>query len=144
VTIAPADPSREVRITALASEIDAIVENFSAYSVETWTSLRAPITQGQVVGTLTFYPDNEPPAVYNLLAGRNIAARTDAPLTLEEIEARAMADPSPFPPFALDWVLPPVLLALAVVTALRYAIRALWRRHRKKKQIPERRRRYYM
>ncbi|MDR0896334.1 MAG: D-alanyl-D-alanine carboxypeptidase [Oscillospiraceae bacterium] len=144
VTIAPVDPTREVRITALASEIDAIIDNFSAYSVETWTNLRAPIQQGQVVGTLTFYPDNEPPAVYNLLAARSIAARTDAPLTLEEIEARAMADPSPFPPFALDWVLPPVLLALAMMTALRYAIRALWRRHKKKKELPEPKRRYYM
>ncbi|MDR0928786.1 MAG: D-alanyl-D-alanine carboxypeptidase [Oscillospiraceae bacterium] len=144
ITMQPVDPTREVRITALASEIDAFIENFSAYSVETWTNLRAPIQQGQVVGTLTFYPDNEPLVVYNLLAARSVAARTDAPLTLEEIERRTMEDPSPFPPFSLDWVLPPVLLALAVMTALRFALRALWRRHRKKRQMPKPNRRYYM
>ncbi len=142
--IKPQDPNREVRITKLAAEVDAIIDDFPSYiNVNYTVELRAPITYGQVVGTLTFYPDGEPEAVYDLIATRSIAARTDAPPTLEEIEKRVLEDPSPFPPFGWDWVLPPVLIFIAGLLLLRAVIKAAMKRHKSKKQIPKPKRRYY-
>lgn len=142
--IVPRDPDRIVRVTNLAPEVDAIVENFPSYiNVNYTVELRAPITYGQVIGTLTFYPDGEPEAIYDLVATRSIAARSDAPPTLEEIEKRVLEDPSPFPPFGWDWVLPPILTLLMVLWILRALIRIAIKRHKSKKQIPKPKRRYY-
>lgn len=131
--------TQEVRFTGPKAEIDAIIENAADYTSYQYNiEMRAPIYQGQVVGTVAFYPpNNAEPAIYNLVASRSIAVRTDAPPTLEEIEARVLADPSPFPPFSWDWVLPPALVALAIVLGLYYGIRALVRRRKKKRPIPK-------
>ncbi len=139
------DPTRDVRITGEAADIDAISASFmNTYAIVNYTTeLRAPITQGQVVGILTFYPDGQEPAEYELIATRSIAARADAPLTLEEIEQRVLADPSPLPPFGWDWVLPPIFAVIAFLLILRSLLKSTLRRRRNKKQIPKPKRRYY-
>lgn len=144
--ISPVDSSRVVRFTDQVAIIEAIIENYNKYTDTRWTvDLRAPIEKGQVVGVITFYPPppDDEPAQYNLIASRSIAARVDAPPTLEEIEQRVKEDPSPFPPFGWDWVLPPVLGVAAAVLALRAVIRAGLKRRKGKKQIPVPKRRYF-
>lgn len=144
LNIVPKDPSRTVRFVNLAAEIDMIVENYNEYTnIRYDVELRAPITQGQQIGVLTFYPPDEEPAEYDLVASRSIAARTDAPPTLEEIEQRVQEDPSPFPPFGLDWVLPPVLGAGAAVLVVRFGVRRLRKAFKKRKQIPKPKSRTY-
>lgn len=142
------DPTRMVRITNLAPEIDAIIENFSAYTNLRWIrELRAPVEEGDVMGILTFFPDNrdggEGPADYELVATRSIKARENAPPTLEEIERMALEDPSIFPPFSWDWVLPPVLLLLAALFLIRFLIRAFIKRRKGKKHVPSPQKRYF-
>jgi len=142
--IRPVDPSRTARITDLKPEIETIRQNFSMYTNVRWLKeLRAPIEKGEVMGHLTFYPDGEDEVVYELIATRGIPARENAPPTLEEIERRVAEDPSPFPPFGWDWVLPPILSLLAVLAALRALLRAGLRRRRSRKQIPKPKRRYF-
>lgn len=144
LNLQPRDPDREVFIRGRTSEIEAIIENISAFTNVRWTrELRAPVEAGDAMGIMTFFPDNEEPAEYDLIAERSIKVRTDAPPTLEEIEARVLADPSPFPPFSLDWVLPPVLMAIALLLLLRYLILLLIRRLKGRKKLPKPKKRYF-
>jgi len=138
------NPGRDVRITGATAEIDAIIDNFSAYTNLRWVSeLRAPIEKGQVMGILTFFPDGEEPADYELVADRAIPARENAPPTLEEIERRVLEDPSIWPPFHWHWVLPPALWGLGILTALRYLIRFTFKQRRSRKRIPKPQKRYF-
>ena len=67
-------------------------------------------------------------AEYELVATRSIAARADAPLTLEQIEAYTAQDESPWPRFSWDLLVPPGLILLALIWLIRFI-----RRHRKKR-----------
>lgn len=79
---------------------------------------QAPVTAGEVMGTLTWFPENGEAVVYDLVASRSVDVRENVPKTLEEIVAETYADPNPFPPFTLYFAVvffgPVVLLALAV------------------------------
>ena len=66
---------------------------------------QAPVTAGEQIGTMTFFPDKGDPAVYSLTASRNVEKRIGAPKTLDEIIAETNADPNPFPPFNLEFAL---------------------------------------
>ena len=144
LNILPVDPGREVRITDLTEEIEAIRENFNMYTNVRWLrDMRAPITMGEVMGILTFYPDGQDEAEYELIASRSISARPNAPPSLEDIERRVEADPSPFPPFGWDWILPPVLTLLAIIAALWLFLSTVLRKRKRKKQIPTPKRRYF-
>lgn len=138
------DPKRKVSITGPVAEVDAIAADYESYTNTTWLiEARAPVEAGQVVGELTFYPSDEEPAKYNLIATRSVAARENAPPTLEEIQRRVEADDSLFPPFSLDWMLPPAIVIVAAFFALHKARRLLFHRRRKKAKIPKPRKRYY-
>ncbi len=142
--LVPVEASRKVTITGLNSEVEEIKENFNKFIDVRWvTEPRAPIEKGQVMGILTYYPSGEEEARYELRATRSIAARKNAPPTLEEIEARVAADPSVFPPFDLTWALPPMLIGAAALYALRLLLKRLFRRRKKKRQIPRPKRRYF-
>ena len=142
--IRSANPDRDVRITGPSAEIDAIIDNFSAYTNLRWiTELRAPIEKGQVMGILTFFPDGEEPADYELIAERGIPARENAPPTLEAIERSVLEDPSIWPPFHWHWVLPLALWAAGILLALRFLIRFIFGRFKSRKQIPKPQMRYY-
>ena len=84
-----------------------------------------PITEGEIMGSMTYYPPNGENAVtYDLIATRSIARRANAPLTLEEIEALVYGDPNPFPPLSVELVmlllLPVGSVALGVKLLLRF------------------------
>lgn len=138
------DPSRDVRFTNLKSVVDDIMDNFSDYTNIRWdVEHRAPIQQGQVMGVISFYLDQEEPVEFELLAARSIAARVNAPPTLEEIEQRVAEDPWPFPPFSWDWVLPPLIGAGAAGYAIYRVIRMLHRRRKRKVHLPRPKKRTY-
>ena len=75
-----------------------------------------------------FPPDWHYHPEYELVATRSIAARADAPLTLEQIEAYTAQDENPWPRFSWDLLVPPGLILLALIWLIRFI-----RRHRKKR-----------
>ncbi|MFR5796289.1 MAG: hypothetical protein ACLUI3_12590, partial [Christensenellales bacterium] len=94
------DDTKDMTIVGRKDNIDFLRENFGQVSSIRWTrEFRAPINVGDVMGILTFYSENEGTAEYELVATRSIAARADAPLTLEQIEAYTAQDESPWPRF---------------------------------------------
>lgn len=138
------NPKNVVRITKRVEEIKQLQDTFlTNYIYVQWEpDLRAPVSAGQILGTLIFFSD-EGPVEYRLLAKRSVAARPDAPPTLDEIEAKVMADPSPFPPFSLDWVLPPIIGLIAILWLFRFLMRLLFRNIRGRKKVPKPTQRYF-
>lgn len=123
------DESKDMTIIGRADKIDLLRENFSQVSSVKWTrEFRAPINVGDVMGTLTYYSENNGIAEYELVATRSIAARENAPLTLEQIEAYTAADENPWPRFSIDLVAPPAALLLALILLIRFLLR-----HRRKR-----------
>ena len=123
------DEDKDMTIVGRKDNIDFLRENFGQVSSIRWTrEFRAPINVGDVMGILTFYSENKGVAEYELVATRSIAARADAPLTLEQIEAYTAQDESPWPRFSWDLLVPPGLILLALIWLMRFI-----RRHRKKR-----------
>lgn len=138
------DKTRKVRITGLEADVDAIAADYESYTNTTWlVEARAPIAAGEIVGVLTFYPSDEEPAKYNLIATRSVAARENAPPTLEEIQRQVEQDDSLFPPFSLDWALPPVVAFAAVLFILFKSRRLFKHRKHKKAKVPQPKKRYF-
>ena len=116
-------------INSRKDSIDFLRENFSQVSSIRWTrEFRAPINVGDVMGVLTFYSENKGTAEYELVATRSIAARADAPLTLEQIEAYTAQDENPWPRFSWDLLVPPGLILLALIWLIRFI-----HKHRRKR-----------
>ncbi len=116
------DESKDMTIVGRRDNISFLRDNFSQVSSVSWTrEFRAPINVGDVMGVLTFYSANRGSAQYDLVATRSIAARENAPPTLEQIEAYTAADENPFPRFTWDLLVPPagiLLLALLVICGI--------------------------
>ena len=126
------DPSKSMTIIANTATIDILRKNFNQISSIEWTrEFRAPVNVGDVMGILTFYSENNGTADYELVATRSIAAREDAPPTLEQIEAYTAADENPWPRFSWDYLVPPGLALLALLWLIRFI-----RRHRRKRAKP--------
>ncbi len=118
------DPQRDMTVVGRRSTIDMLRENFSQISTIEWTrEFRAPIHIGDVMGILTFYSEGKGSAQYELVATRSVAARENAPPTLEQIVAYTQADENPLPRFSTDLLVPPGLIAAALLLLRR------WRRH---------------
>jgi len=123
------DETRDMTIIGNQEKIDLLRENFSEVSVIRWTrEFRAPVNVGDVMGILTFYAENGSTADYELVATRSIAARENAPPTLEQIEAYTAEDENPFPRFSADYFVPPALVLIALWLLLRFI-----KKHRKKR-----------
>ena len=126
------DPTRSMTIVANTATVNILRENFNQISSIEWTrEFRAPVNVGDVMGILTFYSENNGTAEYELVATRSIAAREDAPPTLEQIEAYTAADENPWPRFSWDYLVPPGLVLLALIWLIRFL-----RRHRRKRAKP--------
>ena len=105
----------------------------------------APITQGETVGTMTYYPSDGGSAVsYDLVASRSVARRENASLSLEEIEEQVYSDPNPFPPLSTEMVVVILLPVAGVFAGLKLLGRLFRRtgRHRKGR-VPKPRNRFY-
>jgi len=112
-------------IVATKDEMESKARNLrQTVMIEYTRDFVTPITQGEVMGTMTYYPENGgSPVIYDLVASRSIERRPNAPLSLEEIEAIVFGDPNPFPPLSVEFV----LMLFLPVAGVFLAIRTLWR-----------------
>lgn len=123
-------------VVTTLSEVEYWVQNFSSLTVTEFTrEFRAPITEGEVMGTLTYYPENGNPVVYELTAARSIAAREQLAPTVDEIIAAAEADPNPFPRLTFELVLLYLLLPACGVALLIRGIKLLLPQVKKKTKV---------
>lgn len=146
LTVQPTEGMRAVRIVATKAEMETMARNLKqTVLIEYSRDFTAPIQQGETMGTMTYYPaDGGSPVVYNLLAGRTILRRENAPKSIEEIEAEVYADPNPFPPLSVELA----VMTLAPFALLFVAVRLLMRLMRKtgrhkKGRVPKPRNRYF-
>ena len=103
--------------------------------IEFTREMKAPITKGEVMGTLTYYGDSDVPVEYDLVASRSIAAREQLFPTVEQIISEAENDPNPFPRITAELVIVYLVLpAAAVFIALRL-IKALFRFIKKRRKV---------
>lgn len=105
---------------------------------------QAPIEKGEVMGTLTWYPeDGGEGLVYDLVAARSVNRRDNAPKTLAQIVDEVNSDPNPLPPLTLEnlivYLLLPILL---IVLVLRFIRRHLLKRRRMRRMSRLRRPRH--
>ena len=126
LSIVPADEAAaSARIIATRESVEDMKTNFRSLAMIDYTKdFVAPITAGEVMGTVTWLMDNGQPVTYNLVANRSIAERDNLPPTIEEIEARTNADTNPFPPLSVELVLE-ILAILAATVGLYFLIRFL-------------------
>lgn len=146
--IQPMSDTRTVSIVATKAEVDAMARNLKeAVLIEyTRANFDTPVTQGEVFGTMTYYPDDGGSAVrYELTASRSIARRENAPKSIEEIEAATYADPNPFPPLTVETGLL-MLLPFAILYGLIRLLMRIFRRNSKpgkRSRTPRPNTRYY-
>ena len=147
LNVQPRADQRAVNIVATKAEMEAKARNLrQTVLIEYSRDFAAPITQGEIMGTMTYYPDDGGSAVvYDLVAGRSIARRENAPLTLEEIEALVYSDPNPFPPLTLDILLlflSPLIVLVLIILLLRRIFRRRGRRY-SRSRLPKAQNRHY-
>ncbi len=138
--------ARSVHIVATKAEMETMARNLrQTVLIEYTRDFSAPITQGEVMGTMTYYPnDGGSGVVYDLVASRTVLKRENAPLTLEEIEALVYADPNPLPPLSPELVMMILLPVGGVFLGIRLLMKLFRRtgRHRKGR-VPKPRNRFY-
>ena len=137
------DPSSvNPRITTTSSEAKRMASNLTSLMLIQYTrDFAAPVAAGEVIGTMTYFPQYGDPVVYNLTASRSVARRENAPKTLEEIINETYADPNPFPPLSFELVmifLGPVLILAGLVAGI-LILRKRRRGRRMKTPKPSRR-----
>lgn len=90
-------------IVTIKSRVDYLASNFNdLVTIEYIRDFVAPIQQGELMGTLTYYPDEGEPIEYELIASRSIAKRMlDFP-SLDEIIMNSINDENPFPRFTIE------------------------------------------
>jgi len=105
----------------------------------------APITEKEVMGTISYYPTpGAEPIVYDLVASRSIARRADLAPTLEQIMEKA-ATGSPFPKLTLEIVLLDLALPLLILAGFVFLLIRLFKRldRRPKKRVIKPKQRYF-
>jgi D-alanyl-D-alanine carboxypeptidase (penicillin-binding protein 5/6) len=146
LAIEPLDMTRSARLTGRKAAVEALAENYrSLVSIE-WSrgrQPRAPILAGESLGVLTFYTPTGEAFKFDLLSPRNVLARDDAPLTIEQIEDIVAADPLSLPSLTWDLLTPPLLIFIAAFILIRYLVRVIGDRGRDARQIPKPKRRGY-
>ena len=143
LTCVPQDLSATASITATRDEVDLMASNLrDTVLIEYSRDFVAPIQAGEVMGTMTYFPESGEPVVYNLIADRSIAKRENAPLTLEEIVAMTEADPNPFPPLTLEMALYLILPILALWLIIHILRRLIRRRRVHNARMPKIKNRY--
>ena len=143
LTCVPVNSSSTAHIIATQAEVELMASNLRDTVLIDYTrDFVAPISAGEVVGTMTYFPENQSPVVYNLIASRTVAQRENTPKTLDQIAAETEADPNPFPPLSIWLVLlflSPLLAYIVILLILRFIFRVLRRRQAK---LPKNSRRY--
>lgn len=117
--------SDQDKIVTLRSRLDYLVSNFNdLVTIEYVHEPVAPIDAGDVMATLTYYPDAGEPIEYELVASRSISRRVlDVP-ELDVIIRDTENDPNPFPRFTAE-IAVFVIFSAAVFYALVRIVRHL-------------------
>lgn len=114
------DPLADDRLVGFADQATNWQRLFNTRtSVSLDRILEAPVSAVEVIGTLTYMPqeDGAAPVEYDLIAARSISRRPAAVPTLEEIIQYTDNDPNPFPRFSLEFALlvaAPILSVIVV------------------------------
>ena len=130
------------RITATSAEVKRMAANIKDIVMIQYTrDFTAPITAGEQIGTMTYFPAYGDPVVYLLTASRSVARRENVPKTLEEIINETYADPNPLPPFSFEllMVFLTPLLVISVFFTAALILRKKQRAHKMKAPRPSHR-----
>ncbi len=141
-----AEGARDVNIVATKADMEDMARNLNqVVMIEYSRDFTAPIQQGETMGRMTYYPpDGGSPIVYDLVAGRAIQRRLNAPKSLAEIEAEVMADPNPLPPFSVELLLIVLSPFVGIFIVFKLLGRLFRRSGRHKKgRVPKPKNRYY-
>ncbi len=128
--LVPLDSSATASIIATRSQVEAMARNLQQkVIIEYLRDFAAPISAGEQMGTLTYFPPEEgsEPVEYALVASRSIKQRENAPKSIQEITEETYADPNPFPRFSLELVLMALLPAAGVYLIIR-TLRSIFRK----------------
>ncbi len=130
-------------IVATKSEVQEMASNIQSTLLIQYTrDFAAPVTAGEVMGTMTYFESNGNAITYDLVASRSVAARENAPKTLEQIEMETLADPNPFPPLNADMIIL-IAIPILILLILILIIRRIRKRHRvRSRKTPRPVRRY--
>ncbi len=114
---------RTVSIVGTRAEIESMSRDLrKTVQIEYTRDFAAPIEQGEVIGSMTYFPeDGGSPVLYDLVASRSVQRRENAPLTLEEIERQVREDPNPLPPLSVELVLI-LLLPVAIFLGVYFLV----------------------
>ena len=111
----PAEGTENVYIISTKTDIKRMADNLKDIVLIQYTrDFQAPVTAGEQMGTMTYFPEKGDPAEYILTASRDVEQRENVPKTLEQIINETYADPNPFPPFSFELALilfgPPLVI----------------------------------
>ncbi len=128
LNLTPMDTSATASIVATKSQVESMARNLQQLVIiEYLRDFRAPIAQGEQMGTLTYFPtDGGEPVEYALVASRAIASRENAPKSLQQIQDETLLDPNPFPRFSLEYAVW-TLLSLAGLYLIYRIVHRLFR-----------------
>lgn len=105
----------------------------------------APITEKEVMGTISYYPEQGgEPIVYELIASRSVARRADLAPTVDQIKQQA-EEGSPFPRLTVEILLLKILLPLIILAAFVWLLIRISKRLRKrpKRRVISPKQRYF-
>lgn len=124
-------------IVTSQDQIEYWVQNFNSVTVTDYTrSFRAPIQAGEVMGTLTYYPEDGGTAVvYELIASRSIAAREQLFPSIDQIIADAQNDKNPFPRLTFELVFLHLILPAAGIWLLVKVLKFLKKKIRRHRRV---------
>ena len=128
----------KARIVATFSQVETMAKNLKSTVLIQYTrDFKAPISNGEIMGTMTYFTEDGDPVVYNLIASRTVKARENIPKTVDEIMLEVLDDPNPLP--KLNWyiVADVVLFVLICIIAFRVAVKITMRRHPRGSKIPK-------
>ena len=133
----------DIRIVATKSEIRRMADNLTdTVLIQYSRDFAAPITVGETIGTMTYFPEKGDPVSYTLSASRSIAQRENVPKTLEQIVRETYADPNPFPPLNFEFAMILFLPFLTLLLLLFLLIRTRKRHRKRNLRVPRPRQRY--
>ena len=132
--VLPDSSADNPRITTTASEAKRMAAGLTSIMMIQYTrDFAAPVTAGETIGTMTYFPQYGDPVQYLLTASRSVARRENAPKTLEEIISETLADPNPFPPFSFELLM--VFLGPVLILAFFAGALLILRRRRKGRRM---------
>ncbi len=133
LAIRKVDPVANDHLIGLAGRTDSWTRTYNSRTqIEYTRVLEAPVSAGEVVGTLTYTPEDgvSAPVEYELIATRGIRRRASIAPSLAEIQAYTSADPNPFPRFSLEFLFLMLLPVISVAVLSQLIYRLLTRKRK--------------